>query len=534
MAVPWTSPEVANRFASYVRELQEFFASYGMHYGSPEDIHPVIGLLDDAGPFADDLSSMVRSIILREGGSLPRADLLEIVAVAICGNDVDTVAQELQHSIRHLMGFLNTVLRRPWNEPPGQRNPDFALDSDPGPAPVIEFPGPRAVPGFIRPESVYSRFGTRFDKKLEDKYEDKHETRYDHRFEKSSESEPADEFEIEPEQPAHEPHPVLGPTLLVRLEREPEPEPEQDLPPNPIPFPLPSSPIDPAPPPPPFSPSMLSALTAGAAALLVAVLLFATLHSHPGGQANSQTPITPAARPALDVATTAAAKLPLSKPSADVPTIGGPDISTPTHPVRIRHEDDDIIAEPYHTPIPGQPEVPIRPAANNIAPAAQPSTPGTPPTSAAAPILRQTARSIDPDSTYVGASAEDQAAAAESDRNSPGLLRRPNQHSNFRSSPTHEAYPTVSSGLMAGNLISAPLPSYPALAKFTHLDGKVILQAVISSDGTVSATHVLSGHRLLRGAAVDAVRHWRYRPYVVDGRPVDVATIVTVDFRNRD
>ncbi len=155
-----------------------------------------------------------------------------------------------------------------------------------------------------------------------------------------------------------------------------------------------------------------------------------------------------------------------------MPTIGGPDISTPTHPVRIRHEDDDIIAEPYHTPIPGQPEVPIRPAANNIAPAAQPSTPGTPPTSAAAPILRQTARSIDPDSTYVGASAEDQAAAAESDRNSPGLLRRPNQHSNFRSSPTHEAYPTVSSGLMAGNLISAPLPSYPALAKFTHLSGR--------------------------------------------------------------
>jgi protein TonB len=86
--------------------------------------------------------------------------------------------------------------------------------------------------------------------------------------------------------------------------------------------------------------------------------------------------------------------------------------------------------------------------------------------------------------------------------------------------------------MMAGNLISAPLPGYPRMAKIAHIQGEVILQAVISQDGSVSATHVLSGNRLLRGAAVDAVRRWRYRPYMLDGRPVDVSTIVTVDFHN--
>jgi TonB family protein len=85
---------------------------------------------------------------------------------------------------------------------------------------------------------------------------------------------------------------------------------------------------------------------------------------------------------------------------------------------------------------------------------------------------------------------------------------------------------------MAANLVSAPEPSYPMIARLAHIEGQVILQAVIAKDGTVSTTRVLRGNRLLRGAAEDAVRRWLYRPYRVNGRPVDVATIVTVDFHN--
>jgi TonB family protein len=86
---------------------------------------------------------------------------------------------------------------------------------------------------------------------------------------------------------------------------------------------------------------------------------------------------------------------------------------------------------------------------------------------------------------------------------------------------------------MASHLISARQPNYPILARIAKVQGQVVLQAVISPDGSVIATRVLSGHRLLRGAAINAVRRWRYRPYVADGRPVNVATIVTVDFHPR-
>jgi TonB family protein len=88
----------------------------------------------------------------------------------------------------------------------------------------------------------------------------------------------------------------------------------------------------------------------------------------------------------------------------------------------------------------------------------------------------------------------------------------------------------VSSGVMAVNLLSAPRPSYPALASLTRMQGNVVMEAVISKDGTVEELHVIKGHRLLRGAAKNAVRNWRYRPYTIGGVPVEVATTVSVDF----
>jgi TonB family protein len=101
---------------------------------------------------------------------------------------------------------------------------------------------------------------------------------------------------------------------------------------------------------------------------------------------------------------------------------------------------------------------------------------------------------------------------------------------NLSSVPLSNRLVNVSSGVMAANLVSSPKPSYPALASLTHTQGNVVMQAVISKDGTVEELHVIKGHRLLRGAAKNAVRNWRYRPYKIDGVPVDVATIVSVDF----
>jgi TonB family protein len=63
------------------------------------------------------------------------------------------------------------------------------------------------------------------------------------------------------------------------------------------------------------------------------------------------------------------------------------------------------------------------------------------------------------------------------------------------------------------------------------MQGEVVMRAVISKEGKIEDVHVIKGHRLLRGAATNAVRTWQYRPFLVNGQPVEVATIVTVDFK---
>jgi TonB family protein len=88
----------------------------------------------------------------------------------------------------------------------------------------------------------------------------------------------------------------------------------------------------------------------------------------------------------------------------------------------------------------------------------------------------------------------------------------------------------LSSGIMADNLMEWHPPAYPRLASLAHVQGPVFLQAIVSERGTVESVHVIKGPHLLRRAAADTVRTWRYKPYFLNGKPVDVATIVTVDF----
>jgi protein TonB len=73
-------------------------------------------------------------------------------------------------------------------------------------------------------------------------------------------------------------------------------------------------------------------------------------------------------------------------------------------------------------------------------------------------------------------------------------------------------------------------PVYPQIARQTRTQGVVVLEAVISKDGSVDSLRVVSGHLLLTQAALDAVRQWKYRPTMLSGEPVDVITTVTVTF----
>ncbi len=88
----------------------------------------------------------------------------------------------------------------------------------------------------------------------------------------------------------------------------------------------------------------------------------------------------------------------------------------------------------------------------------------------------------------------------------------------------------VSRGVSEGLLIHPVKPTYPPIALTAHVQGEVILQAVIGKDGTIQNLHIVSGHPMLIKAAVDAVQQWRYRPYLLNGEPVEVETQVRVTF----
>jgi protein TonB len=89
----------------------------------------------------------------------------------------------------------------------------------------------------------------------------------------------------------------------------------------------------------------------------------------------------------------------------------------------------------------------------------------------------------------------------------------------------------VSQGVTSGLLVRKQEPEYPAIARQARVQGQVVLEAIIAKDGTVQNLRVVSGHPLLVNAALDAVRQWRYRPYLLNGVPVEVETTVLVTFR---
>jgi len=88
----------------------------------------------------------------------------------------------------------------------------------------------------------------------------------------------------------------------------------------------------------------------------------------------------------------------------------------------------------------------------------------------------------------------------------------------------------VSGGVVEGNLIHKVVPLYPPLAKTARIQGTVVLHAIISKQGNVENLNVISGHPMLVQGALDAVKQWKYKPYILNGEPVEVETTVTVNF----
>ena len=89
----------------------------------------------------------------------------------------------------------------------------------------------------------------------------------------------------------------------------------------------------------------------------------------------------------------------------------------------------------------------------------------------------------------------------------------------------------VSSSVMGPRIIHRADPIYPSEALRQKVEGVVLLDTVIGEDGTVKEVHAVSGPDLLRPAAVDAVKWWRFEPYDVNGHATAVHTLIEVDFR---
>jgi protein TonB len=88
----------------------------------------------------------------------------------------------------------------------------------------------------------------------------------------------------------------------------------------------------------------------------------------------------------------------------------------------------------------------------------------------------------------------------------------------------------VSQGVSQGLKVRDVKPNYPPLARQARISGTVVLHALISKDGSIENLTLISGHPMLAPAAIDAVKQWKYRPYLLNGEPVEVETEVQVNF----
>jgi protein TonB len=88
----------------------------------------------------------------------------------------------------------------------------------------------------------------------------------------------------------------------------------------------------------------------------------------------------------------------------------------------------------------------------------------------------------------------------------------------------------VSEGVMQGLVLKKVSPEYPQDAKKDHIQGAVELQVVVDKKGNVANIKVVGGPERLVPASINAVKQWKYRPYLLNGDPMEVETKVTVNF----
>lgn len=126
---------------------------------------------------------------------------------------------------------------------------------------------------------------------------------------------------------------------------------------------------------------------------------------------------------------------------------------------------------------------------------------------------------------------EDMVASSPGTAPVPVRLAMETPNSNITAAQNDTDSKHVSAGVMAGNILTKVAPVYPKEAKEQKIQGAVVLDAVIGKDGAIKSLKLLSGPDLLAQSAWDAVKQWVYKPYLLNGNPVEVETTITVNYQ---
>jgi protein TonB len=200
------------------------------------------------------------------------------------------------------------------------------------------------------------------------------------------------------------------------------------------------------------------------------------------------------------------------------------------------------VQPPAEVPSPPAASTAQKPSAEVTAAILPPSSPRKSETPVSEPEPEVVVTQIQPKPTVVKSGIRPAAKPQEADVQAPEMPGAAASDSSAISSIVSSATPTVplaaapevlkvSQGVTQGLLTRRVQPSYPRQALQMRISGSVQLQAVISKTGSIESVKVLSGDPILSRAALDAVKQWKYKPYMLDNEPVEIQTQITVNFK---
>jgi len=485
--------EVSQRFDKYVTEFCALLDTNHLRHGSPQDLFEFADALDRSSQFRNDLSALVKSVVKREPDELLLTDMMSIIAASVGGPSFADTNLDITNPTNTLMEFLlGTGFWKSFGSPsppaPREAAPQrpavhvaeprpIPISSPPPPAVPVVSQNPEARSTLIEASSELRQTLTRLEiNTLQVKL---HLESIEQRISK-----------IEPS-----PDVAHSSTAHAQLPPEPSPQPEHRL--QPLAAPVEPVPIKPEPSVHPVAAAEPVPARYGSTPAFVPPLASMPV-------ASEVTPLTESVLPARGRALFS--HEPLPEPSED-------DFEAPTFA---------FASEKGRSIVPVIIVILLLVAVGAYfffthARQGQ-GVSGTP-----ASDTSSSATAAPANPAPAGSTPGNPATPAVTGTSNPSAAETP-----FDSSNPDVQY--VQSKVMEGNLLSAPRPEYPQLARTSHVQGRVALRATISRAGSILTLHVISGPQLLRTAAVDAVRNWRYRPYTVNGRPVDVSTTIYVNF----